>query len=172
MKEAVELWNDWKHVEWWDKQPPKYNKDGKTVCQRWQTWKKKESNTLNKNHFNVKSTKHLSWLFYENLFKVEIIEAPKEVNGKVSFYDRGKARLLIDGRDHTIQLTTKGSLPMDKHVLPLFGKVGKSLLQYNEIDKELQYVTACLDLSQTGTLHPNFKVPGTVTGRLSGGMET
>jgi DNA polymerase I-like protein with 3'-5' exonuclease and polymerase domains len=172
VKPCVELWNMWRAVDWWDRQPPKFNKDGKTVAKRWSNWKDREAVVTTTNHFNIKSKKHLGWLFYDNLCSVQVTKQPKTGNNKPTFWDRGEAEVTYGENKFTVHLTNKGGLPIDKSVLPQFGEVGKLLVKYNDLDKKLSFVNACLAVSSSGTLHPNFKVPGTVTGRLSGGLES
>lgn len=88
--------------------------------------------------FNINSKPQLAWLFYE---KLGYSIATKTATGRPS---------------------------VDKKVLPLLGPEGRALVAYNKVIKERGYVEACLDAVRDGLLHPQFRAPGTLTGRLSG----
>lgn len=89
--------------------------------------------------FNANSKIQLGWLFYEC-------------------------------QGHTPMKWTPTKRPVvDKKVLPYLGESGRLLYDYNKMTKELSYVQACLDHTRNGVLHPIFKAPGTLTGRLAGG---
>lgn len=120
---------------------PQYTKTGK-ITKRYESLEEKIKQTKESaDFFKVTSNKDLCWLFYEQM-------------------------------KYPVKRTTKKGAPsVDKNVLPTFGEPGKILTKYNEIDKELQYVNACLSTAEQGVLHPMMKLPGTVTGRCSGGIE-
>lgn len=136
------------------KVPEQYKKDG-TVSSNWLKWKAKEeappvvsknwlkweaalSELETQQHFNINSNKQKQWLFYDKL-------------------------------KHPVVLTTDSGQPAaDGKALTSFGKPGALLIEQNEAVKEQGYVSAVLEHSPTGILHPAVKVPGTLTGRLSG----
>ena len=135
-------------------EPKQYKKDG-IVSMNWLKWKLKKEAPLveSKNwqkwaialdelkgqqHFNINSTQQKQWLFYEKL-------------------------------GNAVTLTTDSGQPAtDGKALRGFGDPGRILIQQNEAVKERSYVEAVLEHSKGGTLHPAFKVPGTLTGRLAG----
>lgn len=88
--------------------------------------------------FNLNSKPQLAWLFYERL--------------GYPIYNH----------------TPTGRPVVDKKVLPNLGPEGRALADYNKKIKELGYVEACRAAATGGTLHPTFRSPGTLTGRLSG----
>jgi DNA polymerase I-like protein with 3'-5' exonuclease and polymerase domains len=71
---------------------------------------------------------------------------------------------------YPIILITESGLPaVDKAALKGFGIHGKVLKEYIDKSKEQSYVKSCIDITETtGYLHPQFRVPGTLTGRLAG----
>lgn len=88
--------------------------------------------------FNPNSKQQLRWLFFDRLHYQPIAH------------------------------TERGAAKVDKKVLPLFGDPGKALTQYNKLVKELGYVSACVGSTRDGFIHPQFRAPGTLTGRLAG----
>jgi DNA polymerase I-like protein with 3'-5' exonuclease and polymerase domains len=136
------------------KEPAQYKKDG-TVSTNWLKWKQKADAPLveSKNwlkwalaldelkkeqHFNINSNQQKQWLFYTKL-------------------------------GNAVTLTTESGQPAtDEKALKGFGEPGRILIGQNEAVKEKGYVEAVLQHSKGGTLHPAFKVPGTLTGRLAG----
>lgn len=135
-------------------EPKQFKKDG-TVSTNWLKWKQKaealpvESKNWQKwalaldelkgqQHFNINSNQQKQWLFYEKL-------------------------------GNPVTLTTESGQPAtDEKALKGFGEPGRVLIQQNEAVKEKGYVEAVLEHSKGGVLHPAFKVPGTLTGRLAG----
>lgn len=136
------------------KEPPQFKKDG-SLSINWQKWEAKrleppvQSKNWEKweatrielsqtNHFNINSNTQKQWLFYEQL-------------------------------GNPILLTTESGQPAtDEKALKGFGEPGALLIKQNELFKERGYVDAVLSHSPDGVLHPSFRVPGTLTGRLSG----
>lgn len=136
------------------KEPKQYKKDGsvssnwlKWVAKRdaapvesknWQRWKERLTELERSQHFNINSNKQKQWLFYEKL-------------------------------GNPVTLTTESGQPAtDEKALKGFGEPGRILIEQNEMVKEKGYVEAVLSHSVGGVLHPAFKVPGTLTGRLAG----
>lgn len=156
----IKEFNHNKYLELLSREPPQMLKDGKTVARRWEFWRERCTIARSTNFFKITSKQHLGWLFYEKMFKCHMD------------LERGRASINVDGNLVSVRLTKTGRAPCDKNVLPMLGPVGKLVNEYNIVAKELSYVDACLQLSPTSTLHPSFKCPGTVTGRLSGGLET
>ena len=88
--------------------------------------------------FNLNSNSQLCWLFYEWL-------------------------------EYPVQKRTDAGEPsIDKQCLPMLGEPGKLLAAYGKLEKERQYIQAALDLVHENVIHPGFRVPGTLTGRLAG----
>ena len=88
--------------------------------------------------FNPNSNTQLAWLFYERL-------------------------------GYEVQKTTQtGDPSVDKQALPQLGEAGRLLHLYGVVDKERQYIEAAVNIEIDGRIHPSFRVPGTLTGRLSG----
>lgn len=97
--------------------------------------------------FNMNSSAHKSWLFYECLKFPVLVWTDNE---------------------------TEPQPAVDSDALKGFGEPGKLLTTYNELVKEESYVSACLENLRVGedqtrgVLNPRFKAPGTLTGRLAG----
>lgn len=120
------------------KEPPQITKTGK-VSKRWEAWTAKYADAMVQDHFNINSGDHLRWLFYEKL-------------------------------GHKISRTTdSGIAQIDSKLLPSLGAAGRVLHAYRKLTKEEGYVYKCKQMVDAdGVLHPQFKLHGTVTGRLGG----
>jgi hypothetical protein len=142
------------------KEPPRFLKDGVTISKNWLKWDELERQPLEesknwknwegKRHrielgiepgysFNLQSGDHLRWLLYDKL------------NNKVS-------------------LQTESGLPaVSEDALQSMGDVGQILIGRALKVKELSYVADYIErVEHRPTIHPSFKMPGTVTGRLAG----
>lgn len=123
-----------------DAEPPKFKKDGVSVTKRWESWRQKIEDNKSAMFFKITSKDHLRWLFFEQQNK------------------------------RVLKQTEKGQASVDESVLVGMGEAAKPLVTYNKLTKELQYVNAILEVSaRDGKFHPSMKIPGTVTGRASGG---
>lgn len=140
-------------------EPPKHTATGK-VSRNWEGWYKKfiTPPVISKNwlkweensrkvlsgedtqcKFNLRSGDHLRWLFFDAL-KYQ----PTEF--------------------------TEGGLPrIDSDSLRQFGEAGEALEKLLLLHKEHSFTTKYMTLTETRhTIHAGFRVPGTLTGRLSG----
>lgn len=143
-------------------EPPKFKKDGK-VSKNWENWKKKKDKidqeypVLSKNwenwhvnylelkngqHFNLNSGPQKQWLFYERM-------------------------------GYPVLLRTETDKPaVDNKALIGFGDAGRLLKENNDRVKEHGYVTSCIEHLEHHDdgyrIHPQFRVPGTLTCRLAG----
>ena len=103
-------------------------------------WQAWDAAKSNLPKFNSNSKKQLAWLFYEKL------------------------GMKITRRTETKQPS------VDKKTLPSLGEPGKLLAKYAKLVKEQGYVIKCLRVvREDGRLHPQFRWPGTLTGRPAGG---
>lgn len=119
-------------------EPARFNKGGEESV-RWQKWSGNKDAYVRKHRFNANSKLQLAWLFYEALGNKVILRTPK------------------------------GSPAVSKKVLPALGEPGKQLAKFNKLTKELSYVMACIgQVRDTGIAHPQFRWPGTLTGRPAG----
>lgn len=144
------------------KEPVKFRRDGVTVSKNWQQWRAKQdlppeisrqwenwqgkyrrilNGEVDRYKFNIRSGFQLRWLLYECLgFPVQ-------------------------------KMTQSGLESVDSKTLLSMGDIGRLLVRYSELQKELGYVDSYLeDLRRNGrtTLHPKWRAPGTLTGRLAG----
>lgn len=109
----------------------------------WLEWRVKYHKVINKEiddyQFNINSGDHLRWLFFDCLNKPVLIE------------------------------TDGGQPGISEDVLLCYGPAAKLLVEYRLAIKEQQYVESYLHLADSnGVLHPSWRVPGTLTGRLAG----
>ena len=141
-------------------EPPRFLKDGVTVSKNWLKWDELERQPLEeskvwqnweaKRHrielgiepgysFNLQSGDHLRWLMYDKL-------------------------------KHKVLLQTESGLPaIGEDALQSMGDVGQILIGRALKVKELSYVSDYIErVEHRSTIHPSFKMPGTVTGRLAG----
>lgn len=109
----------------------------------WLKWQSDRMSIVNgespRHRFNLRSGDHLRWLFFDAM-GMEAVEF------------------------------TKGGIPKcDTDTMRAFGPGGEALERFHLLHKELSFVTAYLTLTESRvTVHPGFRVPGTLTGRLSG----
>lgn len=108
------------------------------ISKNWLTWEKNYNKIKGENHFNINSGPQRQWLFYD------MLKFPIKLR------------------------TDKGQPATDKKALLGFGDLGKVLKKQNDLVKELGYVQGCLDALIFNTLHPQFRMPGTLTCRLAG----
>jgi len=106
---------------------------------RYSNWEKKWEEVQETNHFNINSKQQLAWLFFDKL-----------------------------GYDTDIR-TELGTKSVSKKTLPFFGEVGLLLNTHNLLFKEYTTVSSVINIVRDGKIHITMKVPGTLTGRLSGG---
>ena len=140
-------------------EPAKLTKSG-AVNKNWEKWKALEEKPLEeskvwqnweaKRHriglgiepgysFNLQSGDHLRWLLYDKLH-------------------------------NKVLLQTESGLPaVSEDALQSMGDVGQILIGRALKVKELSYVSDYIErVEHRPTIHPSFKMPGTVTGRLAG----
>jgi DNA polymerase I-like protein with 3'-5' exonuclease and polymerase domains len=152
----------------WEKWRDNEGKYVPVVSKNWLTWQEKYKAALNEEHFNFNSYPQKKRLFYEMLF-------PNSKTSQVT-RDRGDRqevedvfRLVTPEREVLLPLTKSGGVPVDRKALKQMDAVGRLFLTYNDLIKEQQFIEALLENSVGGVLHPQFRVPGTLTGRLAGG---
>ena len=141
------------HVKQWElerlaeheaKEPARLKKNGE-VSKNWEKWEARRQEIAEgrnkKYRFNIGSGTQLRYLLYEKLgYRTGVVTA--------------------SGLDGT-----------NEDALKQMGHVGAGLISYSELVKEQTYVQAYLETlrnSNRSTLHPSFRCPGTLTGRLSG----
>lgn len=109
----------------------------------WQRWEERRlaalAGQLPEYRFNIQSGDQLRWLMYDRL-------------------------------NHRVLLETESGLPaIGEDALQAMGEVGKILIGRALKVKELSYISDYIARTESRpTLHPSFKMPGTVTGRLAG----
>lgn len=123
------------------KEPARVKKDGK-VSLNWVKWKERlraaEAGELEGYRFNLQSGPQLRELLYTRL--------------------GNEVRITADKGDPSVGIKAL------KHL----GEIGKLLTERMWATKELSYVDKYIELtSDRPTIHPSFRLPGTVTGRLS-----
>lgn len=135
---SVTKYNQAKVQELLDSPPKQFKKDG-TQSKLYDNWLLKVEEAKQKQYFNLNSSAQKQWLFYEELKFPQLRE------------------------------TDSGQAAVDSKALLGFGEVGALFSKHNGLTKELGYVEKCLELTKdTGVLHPQLRVPGTLTGRCSG----
>lgn len=138
------------------------------ISKNWEKWQQRYNEALHKEHFNFNSYTQKKHLFYELLYPTSHLTRLYRKQG-----DRTVAeevfRLITPDRNVCLPLTKSGGTPVDRKALRQMGDVGAAFLRYNDLQKEQQFIEALIENSQSGRLYPQFRVPGTLTGRLSGG---
>jgi len=160
-------------IEWRDTQiaqikvPAQFKKNGE-VSKNYLKYEEKVAKMRQDSRFcfNPGSDKQLQWLFYERMYANK-----KEV---ITYNRRDITCYRVESPRGSILLpaTDSGQPPIDKKALPWLGKAGEILLRRAKEDTSLttfvrpylQYSTDAAD----GRMHPGWKVPQAVTGRLGG----
>lgn len=101
-------------------------------------------------HFNIDSNEHLKWLFFTQLKKIPVRFVEKKVDGRKVRTDNPS---------------------VDKKALPLLGEETRPLIEYRNSRDILKFLTAINNIQVNGVMHPSLTISGTVTGRLSGGLQ-
>lgn len=124
-----------------EREPPLHKKNGE-VSKNWINWssrvEKARSGEVPEYRFNLNSDPQLRYLFYQLL-------------------------------GYPPKLTTESGQPATSNrALKAFGQAGQILVDYNFSVKELGFLESYIEMTQNRpTIHPSFRTPGTVTGRLS-----
>ena len=118
--------------------------------------------------FNFNSVATMKWLIYDLW-----------LDNKRSLWYRNQDRpeygglvtVNVEGKDYTIDLTKTGGLPTGGDILSIFGDLGALINEYKGLQKLLgDFLIKYSDASnRDGSIHPQSKVLGTITGRMSGG---
>jgi len=111
------------------------------IAPSFKAWRLRHDKVVLTQHFNHNSSQQKRWLFYECL------------GNKIT------------------ELTDGGDPRADKEILPTFGLPGRLLVASNLLRDRLKFVTSLEEVQRDGVLRPQCKIPGTKTGRLSGGKE-
>ena len=119
-------------------------------------------------HFNLNSYPAKKRLFYSELFPASHLTSIKRQQGSREV-EEACFRLVTPERTVLLPLTKSDGVPINRVALKQMGAVGKVFLDYQELVKEQQFIEALKENHVQGILHPQFRVPGTLTGRLSGG---
>lgn len=125
-----------------DKAPLKLKKDG-GISKNWEKWIARvgqaESGNLPEYRFNIQSGQQLAKLLY----------------GRLGY----PVRVHTETGDPSTAIKALGAM----------GEHGRLLVEYNYLQKEMGFLEDYLERTEhRPTIHPSFRVPGTVTGRLSG----
>lgn len=139
-----EIENDMR-AEVYLKEPTQFVKSGK-VSKNYEKWLAKceliDSGGMPEYNFNIQSGDQLRKLFYDKL--------------------KFEATIFTDNE-------TAPQPAVSTKALKKMGELGAMLVERADRTKALSYVDAYMELSEaTGRMHPSFRCPGTVTGRLSG----
>lgn len=140
------------------KEPEKFTVSGK-LSKNWEKWHKLSVEPP------VQSKNWEKWQA-----KVEAVRAGENPEYRFNINSGPQLRVVLyDMLDFPIRVTTESGLPSTgvkalKHMLDL----GTILLDRNYAVKELSYIQAYIDVTaQRPTIHPSFRAPGTVSGRLT-----
>lgn len=143
----------------WPKEPKQFRKDG-SVSQAYLNWQRKIEEMQTAGPEVSKN-----WLKWKE--KVDALKVEDAFNLGSGPQLRA---LLYDHLGFPVEETTDSGEPaVDGNALQGMGDIGKALDGISEVAKELTYVSKALEVSERdGLIHPQFRVPGTLTGRLSG----
>ena len=119
------------------KNKPKFTAKGE-INKNWLKWQELIKKLKSTTHFNINSSTHLKWLFFDCL-KIE----PTRFSVKT------------------------GAPQCDKKALKAIPKYGNLLLGYRELVTTRKFVTQVQNVKQDNKLIPNIVLPATVTGRAA-----
>lgn len=141
------------------KEPAQLKKDG-CVSKSWLKWRER-MNILAETPPEVRS----DWTSWERRRLQEADSRKFNVQSGLDIRDLFITRL---GKP-VLQLTASGQPDLGEDILKQYGEAAQLLIEYRLTNKELGYVDSYLSLADSsGVLHPSWRVPGTVTGRLAG----
>lgn len=131
-------------------EPAKFRRDGITISKNWEKWAALEAEPL------VISKNWIKWSQRE----------PERFN--IQSADQLR-KILYTGLGHEVRVTTDSGLPSTSlKAVKHMGEPGKLLMDRMWLLKELGYMEKYLELTEKrDTIHPSFRTPGTVSGRLS-----
>lgn len=163
----LQEWRDLTIEKKLSKEPGKRTKKG-ALSKNWVNWTEKWAAMLDDEQycFNPGSDKQLQWLFYERMFEAEkeVIEYNRR---EITCY-----RLKSPRGSILLPATEAGQPPIDKKATPWLGVPGAVLSKLAKQQTSLTtFVRPYLNFSSTsysGRMHPGWKVPEAVTGRLGG----
>lgn len=141
------------------KEPARYTKSG-DVSKNWLKWKALEEEPP------VESLNWKRW--YDKKVGIEFgVEPGYSFNLQSGDHLRW---LMYDKLKHKVLLQTDSGMPaISEDALQSMGDVGQILIGRALKVKELSYVADYIErVEHRPTIHPSFKMPGTVTGRLAG----
>jgi DNA polymerase I-like protein with 3'-5' exonuclease and polymerase domains len=136
-------------AEVYEKQPPQFVKSGK-LSKNYEKWLARceliDLGGMPEYNFNIQSGDQLRKLFYDKLKFEPTIFTDNETNPQPAVSIKAMKKM---------------------------GDLGMLLVERADRVKALSYVDAYIELTEghtfnSGTMHPSFRAPGTVTGRLSG----
>jgi hypothetical protein len=108
----------------------------------WKLWRVRLDEAYGTKHFNMRSAEHLRTLFYDKLQYPVLVWTDNE----------------LDPKPGTDEDARKG-----------WGEAGKLLMTYGTLEKLRTSVVSLLEkLDNANLYHPELRVPGTASGRLSG----
>jgi len=161
------------------KEPAKYRKDG-ALSKNWQRWEEKRTmepvisgswQTWNANVAAGKYVPKISIRWQNWHDKLKVILAGDDPRYLFNLNSGAQLQWLLyeKMRFPVLLYTKKGQPATGGKALGAMGEVGELLRKHDRQHKELSYVDAYLGmLTESGRLHPSFRVPGTLTGRLAG----
>ena len=112
------------------------------VSHHWKGWRQRFTEAAGSKHFNMRSAEHKRKLFYDAMGYPVLVFTDSETNPQPA---------------------------VDDEALKGFGEAGKLLQTYASVEKLRSTVVSLTEkLDANGTYHPELRIPGTHTGRLSG----
>jgi len=163
-------------------EPNKFTKEGH-VSRNWKAWYTKEEEIARLTENPEPLPRYVKFLDKVKDFKEKLSRYPNLTKEELKTYGLfnivspdDKGWLLYEALKFPVIHYTKSKNPdappkasVDAEALRGMGEVGRLLIALQDTTKELQAITSLLGKLYDGDIfHPQFKVPGTFTGRLSG----
>lgn len=151
----------------WDKKREAYQTTEPDISKNWIKWNEKVEEAKHKEHLNLNSSAQLQWLFYDKLgYPIKIRTygggTTEPLEQRYSF-KRKRFEANPEWQEWKDSTPSTGV-----KALPGFGEIGQLLKKQKDDVKEEGYIKACLEHLINGRIHPQFRMPGTLTCRLAG----
>lgn len=141
-------------------EPAKYLKDGTTLSKNWVKWTELQGRPKEETAHWKKWVEKKA-LIEQGLDEDYLFNLQSGDHLRSLLYDKMKKPVLL--------LTDSGKPAVSEDALKAMGDIGQLLITRALKVKEASYVSDYIDRTVSrNTIHPSFRLPGTVTGRLSG----
>jgi hypothetical protein len=164
-------------------EPVKFTKEGQ-VSRKWKAWYTLEEEVERLTNDPVPLPRYVKFLEKVKDFKDKLALYPNLTDAEIKYYNLfsvkspdDKRWLFYDALRMPVKVTVfnkhNPDAPkkpsVDESAMLGMGEIGKLFIDWQSSTKELQFIESLVSrLDEEDIFHPQFKIPGTYTGRLSG----